>query len=281
MLEVIKTTEDLKKIRNQIQGTVGFVPTMGNLHRGHISLLERSLKEKENTFLSIFVNPMQFGPNEDFAKYPRTIAEDIKKIESKIEEFKIKNTVYLFTPASNEEIYPEGFSTVVGTGPLANILCGKIRPGHFDGVTTVMYRLLQLVKPEETFMGEKDFQQLFLIKKMVRDLELPYNITGLPIIRDTDGLALSSRNQYLTQEERTTGLILPKRLQEVARAIKENMPQAKIQSMIDQTLQDKRWDYFEVRSTKDLFLSQERKGIVILGAFRLRQTRLLDNIVIS
>ncbi len=281
MLVIVKTTEELKKVREKIQGTVGFVPTMGNLHRGHISLLERSLKEQQTTFMSIFVNPMQFGPNEDFAKYPRTLEEDMKKIEAKMKEFGVQNDVYLFTPASNEEIYPEGFSTVVGTGPLANILCGKVRPGHFDGVTTVMYRLLTLVKPNETYMGEKDFQQLFLIKKMVRDLELPYKITGMPIIRDSDGLALSSRNQYLSQEERVMGLILPKRLQEVARALKENMPMAKIHSMIDQTLQDKRWDYLEIRSTKDLFLSQKRSGVVIVGAFRLRQTRLLDNIVIE
>jgi pantoate--beta-alanine ligase len=281
MLKVIKTTDELKDIRSKISGSIGFVPTMGNLHRGHISLLERSFKEKQHTFMSIFVNPMQFGPNEDFAKYPRTLENDIQKIEQKMEEFKIKDTVYLFFPSSTEEIYPEGFSTVVGTGPLANILCGKFRPGHFDGVTTVMYRLLTLVRPEETYMGEKDFQQLFLIKKMVRDLELPFTITGMPIIRDTDGLALSSRNQYLTPEERMTGLILPKRLGEVARAVKEQMPFAKIQSMIDQTLQDKRWDYLEIRSTKDLFLSKDRSDVVILGAFRLRQTRLLDNIVLD
>lgn len=275
-MQLIKTKEELIKLRQSLSGSIGFVPTMGNLHQGHLSLIKQSLNDNQYTFISIFVNPKQFGPKEDFEKYPRTLEQDLDKIQ-KLNS----NSIFVFAPEDNNQIYPEGFSTVISVGQLGDILCGKFRPGHFDGVSTVVYLLLNLVKAQKVYMGKKDFQQLTIIKKMVKDLLLPYEIIGMKTIRDEDGLALSSRNQYLTSLERKQALILPQKLNTIARYLKEEKPFSFIESEISLLLIDKHWDYLEICDQDTLLTPKSYKNLVILGAYRLGQTRLIDNIVIN
>lgn len=282
MIKIIKTSQELIQLRNSFTTEkVGFVPTMGNLHLGHISLLEKSLKENEVNILSIFVNPKQFGPKEDFSKYPRTLEQDVKKIEGLLAEKFPQKTLYIFAPTDTQEIYPEGFSTNISVGEMANILCGKSRPGHFDGVTTVVYVLFSLVKPHHCYMGEKDFQQVTLIKKMVEDLRLPINIVAMPIVRSPEGLALSSRNGYLNSQQIMEALILPKTLKEIATLIKEKRPLDSINDKIKSILTNKDWDYLEICDQKTLKPSLNYQNIVILGAMKAGPTRLIDNIVIN
>ena len=166
-LKVLQTTKELNDWRRGEQGEIGFVPTMGNLHLGHLSLMKKAASENEKLILSIFVNPTQFGPNEDFQSYPRTLKTDLDLIE---EHFK---DAVVFSPKSVEEVYPENFSTLVQVPPLEMALCGKNRPGHFVGVATVVYLLLKMVEPKRAYFGEKDFQQLLIIKQMAKDLLLP------------------------------------------------------------------------------------------------------------
>lgn len=281
MIKIIKTTEALVNLRKSFTTEkVGFVPTMGNLHLGHTSLLERSLKENEVNILSIFVNPKQFGPKEDFSKYPRTLEQDVKKIEGMMVEKFPHKTLYVFAPQTTQEIYPENFSTNISVGEISNILCGKSRPGHFDGVTTVVYVLFSLVMPDHCYMGEKDFQQVTLIKKMVEDLRLPIKIVAMPIIRSPEGLALSSRNGYLNQEQIKAALVLPKTLNEVAQLVRERSSQDQINHKIKSTLSNPDWDYLEICDQTTLQPSSGYKNSVILGAMKAGPTRLIDNIVL-
>lgn len=281
MIKILKTTKELIEFRQSFtKEKVGFVPTMGNLHLGHISLLEKSMGENEVNILSIFVNPKQFGPNEDFSKYPRTLEQDVAKIQGMLTEKFPQKTLYIFAPQDSQEIYPEGFSTNISVGEMTNILCGKSRPGHFDGVTTVVYVLFSLVKPDRCYMGEKDFQQVTLIKKMVEDMRLPISIIPMPIIRSPEGLALSSRNGYLNQEQIKDALVLPKTLNEIAILLKEKKPHSVIQEKISSILKNKNWDYLEICDKKTLKPSQEHQNVVILGAMKAGPTRLIDNIVL-
>lgn len=282
MIKILKTSKELIDLRNNFHDQkVGFVPTMGNLHLGHISLLEKSLKENDINILSIFVNPRQFGPKEDFSKYPRTLEEDVSKIQTLISEKFPNKTLYIFAPKDSNEIYPDDFSTNISVGEMANILCGKSRPGHFDGVTTVVYVLFSLVKPHQVYMGEKDFQQVTLIKKMVKDLRLAINIVSMPIVRSPEGLALSSRNGYLNSAQKIEALILSKTLQEIAQLVKDKTPRDIINKKINTILSNPSWDYLEIRDQKTLEPSTMFKNIVILGAMKVGPTRLIDNIVIN
>lgn len=281
MIKIIKTTQELIELRKSFKSEkVGFVPTMGNLHLGHISLLDRSLSENEVNLLSIFVNPKQFGPTEDFSKYPRTLEQDVKKIEGLMAEKFSQKTLYIFAPQDPQEIYPEGFSTTISVGEMSNILCGKSRPGHFDGVTTVVYVLFSIVKPHHCYMGEKDFQQVTLIKKMVQDLRLEIQIEAMPIVRSPEGLALSSRNGYLSHEQMQEALVLPKTLNEIAQMLKKKQPQSEIKNKIKSILSNPDWDYLEICNQSTLLPSQDYSNIVILGAMKAGPTRLIDNIVL-
>lgn len=189
---------------------VAFVPTMGALHAGHAALVTQACKNADRVVVSIFVNPKQFAPHEDFSRYPRQLAQD----EALLRDVGCNA---LFAPTV-ETIYPPGFATAVDPGPLATVLEGAVRPGHFVGVATVVTRLLQLVAPDIALFGEKDYQQLLVIKQIVRDLALPFVIEGVPTVRAEDGLALSSRNAYLSAAERAQALILPTTLQHLAAA---------------------------------------------------------------
>lgn len=278
MIKVFNTRKDFDHYRKSIEGkSIGLVPTMGNLHKGHLSLIEKSTEDNEITIVTIFVNPKQFGPNEDFEKYPRTLDDDLGKISTLALLMTASKEIVVFAPKSNDEIYPAGFSSSISVGELKNKLEGAVRSTHFDGVTTVVYRLFAIAKATVAYFGQKDFQQCVIIKKMVHDLEIPVKIHMMPIIRNAEGLALSSRNQYLTDSQRTESLTLPQTLQQVEKLIKNKED---YQNFISNTLKDSRWDYLEVLNPVTLEKSAaEDNEVVIVGAFRMGTTRLLDNIL--
>ena len=256
---------------------IAFVPTMGNLHAGHLALVEQAHHHADAVVASIFVNPMQFAAHEDLSTYPRTLEADLTALET-------AGVDLVFTP-SDGEIYPEGSAshTAMHVPSLGDALCGKDRPGHFDGVCTVVYKLFQLVKPDVAVFGEKDLQQLLIIKKMVSDLGLPIEIRSGPTQRAEDGLALSSRNQYLSAAERA---IAPK-LFSTLTACAESLPSA-AQNSIETVLASSRGelesagfalDYFELRGLPLLQpLSDATQDCALFVAARLGQTRLIDNI---
>lgn len=259
--------------RSLLKGSVGFVPTMGNLHEGHLSLAEKALEENDHLIFSIFVNPKQFGPNEDFEKYPRTLEEDLLKIQG----LKSKSEIIVFSPATPKEIYPEGMRREISVTGISSLLEGEKRPTHFTGVTTVVYRLFELTKPHKAYFGLKDYQQYLIIKKMTEDLCLPIQIIGMPIVREESGLALSSRNQYLTQNQKEEGLLLFRTLTQIKNLIKDKkIEEAK--SLVKNSSEDSRWDYLTIRDAETLSEDISRsKRLTILGVLRIGSVRLLDN----
>jgi pantoate--beta-alanine ligase len=279
MVKIITKTQELQELRGKLKRAAGFVPTMGNLHAGHLSLLQQALQEYDEVFFSIFVNPKQFGPNEDFGKYPRTLTQDLELIQSVLAGRPDK-AVYVFAPTDPSEIFPLGYDSSISVCGLSHWLEGKVRPGHFEGVATVVYRLFELIKPERAYFGLKDYQQYLVIRQMVQDLCLPVQIIGMPIIREAEGLALSSRNQYLSPEQRKQALVLFESLQKVAHTLngkKANLDKAR--DMIRVLTQDPNWDYLELRDAEnlspDLNTSQR---VALLGVYRMGTTRLLDNL---
>jgi pantoate--beta-alanine ligase len=280
-MQIIKKSDDLKAAVSDARRkgkTIGFVPTMGALHRGHISLVERSKKETGFTVISIFVNPSQFGPNEDFNKYPR----DIEKDRALLEE---AGADLIFFPDSHE-IYPEGFSTWVEPGEPARILEGERRPGHFRGVCTVVLKLFEIVRPDSAFFGQKDAQQFAVLDRMVKDFNLPLRMVECPIVRDHDGLALSSRNAYLNETERRAAVIYHKSLQNASELIEngERKAEAIIES-IKRTVETEplaKLDYAEIVDAEAFKKIADMHGtIYILIAGFMGATRLIDNVKIS
>ena len=280
MIKVFTRRQDYDHFRKTLEGkTIGLVPTMGNLHKGHLSLIEQSTEDNDVTVVTIFVNPKQFGPNEDFEKYPRTLDDDLGKISTIALLLNAQKEIVVFAPKTNDEIYPSGFSSSISIGELKTKLEGAVRSTHFDGVTTVVYRLFTIAKAHHAYFGQKDFQQCVIIKKMVHDLEIPITIHVMPIIRNAEGLALSSRNQYLSDSERQLALTLPRTLQEVEKLIKNKEDTTAI---VSETLKDSRWDYLEILNPLTLEkASAEDNEVVIVGAFRCGPTRLLDNILVT
>ena len=279
MVRLIHSTQELTDIRSTEKRQLGFVPTMGNLHAGHISLLEKALIDNEVVYFSIFVNPKQFGPSEDFKSYPRTLEYYLSLIEKCESQFPNKDVI-VFAPKSAQEIFPEGHDTQVSVTNFNRILEGEFRPDHFNGVSTVVFRLFDLVKPHKTYFGLKDYQQYLVIRQMTKDLALPVEVIGMPIIREDSGLALSSRNQYLNNEQKGPALTISESLNKVARIIsgkKENISAAAEE--IKSLLKDSKWNYLEIRDaetlSRDLTLSSK---ITILGVYQLGSTRLLDNL---
>ena len=255
---------------------VAFVPTMGNLHAGHVSLIEAARRHGERFVASIFVNPMQFGPNEDFAHYPRTPTQDEQMLAQ-------AGCSLMFMP-NVEEMYPHGpqASTRVEVPGLSRILCGEWRPGHFEGVTTIVSKLFHIVEPDVAVFGEKDFQQLTIIRWMAADLCMPIQIVGAPTVRDADGLAMSSRNQYLTAQERQVAPALYRALTQAARQVSQGAADlAAVERNAAQTLADAgfRPEYFAVRQASNLAVpAADCRRLVILTAARLGKARLIDNI---
>jgi pantoate--beta-alanine ligase len=258
---------------------IAFVPTMGNLHAGHVSLIEMARRHGDRFIASIFVNPMQFGPNEDFAHYPRTPSQD----EHMLEE---AGCDLMFMP-NVDEIYPRGAgaATRVDVPELSRILCGEFRPGHFEGVSTIVATLFHIVEPDVAVFGEKDFQQLTIIRKMVADLCMPVKIIGAPTVRDADGLAMSSRNQYLTPEQRTIAPLIYKTLTASAEKLLSGDKQFhEIERAGIRTLERAGFkpDYFVVRQARDLAPPEPVAAeLVVLTAARLGKARLIDNVQVG
>jgi pantoate--beta-alanine ligase len=256
--------------------SIAFVPTMGNLHLGHASLLAAAHVHGRRVVASVFVNPMQFGPSEDFSAYPRTLDDDAGMLAE-------HGVDALFHP-SVEEMYPQGSSgsTVVDVPDLTGILCGAFRPGHFQGVATVVVKLFCLVQPDVAIFGEKDYQQLTVIRRVVQDLNLPVKIVGAPTVRAEDGLALSSRNRYLNAEERAAAPRLYRALDHARRRIESG--DADVAAIEAEGLEAMRQggirpDYFEVRTAEMLArpVGQDL-NLVVLAAGRLGKARLIDNL---
>jgi pantoate--beta-alanine ligase len=255
---------------------VVFVPTMGNLHAGHVSLIDAARAHGKRFVSSIFVNPMQFGPNEDFAHYPRTPTQDAKMLEA-------AGCDLMFMPEVGE-IYPNGpaQATRIEVPGISNILCGQFRPGHFEGVATVVAKLFHIVDPDVAIFGEKDFQQLTIIRRMVADLCLRVEIVGAPTVREADGLAMSSRNQYLDAEQRRCAAAIYRQLQQAVAALRSGSRDfASIESAGRAGLDGLgfRTDYFSVRDANTLAPARpDTQHFVVLTASRLGRARLIDNL---
>ncbi|MCE9685776.1 pantoate--beta-alanine ligase [Shewanella sp. AS16] len=278
------TTARIDELRAQVKAwhrqgdTVAFVPTMGNLHRGHITLVEEARRRADHVVVSIFVNPMQFGQNEDLAAYPRTLAADSQALMEAGAEL-------LFTPTP-EIIYPKGLAqqTYVEVPGISDELCGHSRPGHFRGVATIVCKLFNLVQPDLALFGQKDYQQLLVIRTMVEDLSLPIEILGIETIREASGLAMSSRNGYLTAEERVTAATLKQTLDFMADALIQGQPLSQIGTQAERMLIEAGFkpDYLEVRNAHTLAPAAATDSeLVILAAAYLGKARLIDNLLVK
>jgi pantoate--beta-alanine ligase len=258
--------------------TLGLVPTMGALHAGHLSLVRASKSRCNVTAVSIFVNPLQFGPSEDLSKYPRTLERDIALLEE-------GGVDLLFLP-SVEEMYPAGAKTRVLVEELSNKLDGASRPGHFLGVTTVVSKLFEIVRPDLAFFGQKDAAQVVVLRKMVRDLDMDVELVVCPIVRETDGLAMSSRNAYLTPEQRQQALVLHRALLRVQTAVdRGERDAAKLREIGEQVIAEEpgaRLDYFAIVDPETLDpVTDTRRGALIAIAAYVGTTRLIDNILLT
>lgn len=269
---VLKTTKEMLDWSSDKR--IGFVPTMGALHEAHLSLVRRAKKENDFVVVSVFVNPAQFGPNEDFEAYPKDFERDRQLLEK-------ENVDVLFFP-SVEEIYPEGQNIETRASKLANYLCGSFRPGHFDGVCTVVKKLFDIVQPARAYFGQKDFQQTRVIEQMVSDLHLPVEIVVCPTVREQDGLAMSSRNVYLSKEEREKAPLIYKTLAEAKKHVQVGVPISDAKRQAERTLEDAGFkvQYFSIASAETLEDLSEAEGkTVIAVAAYLGKTRLIDNVV--
>lgn len=256
---------------------------MGNLHQGHLSLLAAALKEHKVVVLSVFVNPTQFNDSSDFSRYPRTLEADVHMAQSLLSQHPDRELV-VYAPADPQEIYPPGFASVVSVPALSKDLEGEFRPGHFDGMCTVVYLLLTLVRAQTAYFGRKDYQQYRIVKRMARDLALPVHVKGMPIVRADDGLALSSRNQFLKGEERTQALLISQTLQHLSRLISQSTSniEAARRKAAEILKADPRWQYLEIRDARSLKKEIPTQGkAVILGVLQLGTVRLLDNIEVE
>lgn len=255
---------------------VAFVPTMGALHDGHLSLVKLAKQKADRVVVSIFVNPRQFAPGEDLDAYPRDLAGDLQKLAD-------PGCDLVYVPGVGE-IYPPGFCTRINVGGVSKGLCSTTRPHFFEGVATVVTRLLMQVTPDVAVFGEKDYQQLLVIKRLVSDLALPVEILGAPLVREKDGLALSSRNAYLSPEERQTAPLLYRVLQDIAAQLKDGAPFAALRERAWTRLEKAGFepDYLELRDAQTLepFNSYDGTPARLLVAARLGHTRLIDNIAV-
>ncbi len=281
----METVTTIAAVRARVQGwrreghRVAFVPTMGNLHAGHVSLIEAARRHGERFIASIFVNPMQFGPNEDFAHYPRTPQEDARMLAA-------AGCSLMFIPEVGE-IYPHGSERVtrVEVPGLSRTLEGEFRPGHLEGVSTVVAKLFHIVQPDVAIFGAKDYQQLTVIRRMVADLCMPIEIVAAPTVRDADGLAMSSRNRYLTAAERALAPQIYAALQAAEQRLRAGDGDfASIERSGLQALESAgfRPDYFSVREAADLAAPRpETRELVVLAAARLGRARLIDNVRVT
>ena len=266
-----KVKEVIRRVKNK---KIGFVPTMGTLHEGHLSLVRRAKKEADFVVVSIFVNPLQFGPQEDYKLYPR----NFKKDEALLKKEGV-NLIFYPTPKT---MYLKGFSTYVEEVYLSRVLCGVSRPGHFKGVTTVVAKLFNIVEPDIAYFGQKDYQQAQIIKRMVRDLNFPIKIRVLPIVRDKDGLALSSRNSYLSSEERKSALVLFQSIRLAKDLVRRGIVESSlIIKEVRKLINSKKYtkiDYVEIVDPLTLrpLKRIEKRGLLALAVY-VGRARLIDN----
>lgn len=268
-------SESLKTARTN-QKIIGLVPTMGNLHQGHLNLVREARKKCDIVVVSIFVNPIQFGPNEDYDSYPRTLEQDSKLLEE-------VGCDYIFAPTVEQMYGNQPRLTNISVSGITADLCGLQRPGHFDGVAVVVTKLFNIVRPEIAFFGEKDFQQLAVIRQFVRDLNMPIEIVGVPIARAEDGLALSSRNGYLSEEHRKTAPIIHQSLKIAAQDLQQGKKLADVLANIASTLMQAGFvvDYVEARTPELQKIEEFNQNIVLFIAAKIGTTRLIDNLQVQ
>ena len=276
-MQIIHTVKELREWR-KTAGRVAFVPTMGNLHEGHLALVREAKKRADNVVVSIFVNRLQFGQGEDFDKYPRTLGQDAAKLEG-------EGVAVVFAP-DEKELYPNVEQRYNVEPPnLQNELCGRFRPGHFRGVATVVTKLFNIVQPDAACFGKKDYQQLAIIKGFAEDLNFNVEIVPVDTGRASDGLALSSRNQYLHENERAEAPRLFRELNKIAEALRGgNLAYAELEQTAVHNLTAAGWtvDYVEIRHAESLAVAHAGdKDLVVLAAARLGGTRLIDNVEVS
>ncbi|OQZ03912.1 MAG: pantoate--beta-alanine ligase [Candidatus Brocadia sp. UTAMX1] len=280
-MQVITTIQALKqyiRVLKERRSTIGLVPTMGALHEGHLSLVRQAKKENDAVVVSIFVNPLQFGKNEDFARYPRTFDNDCNILSQ-------EGVNIVFNPGA-AEMYPDGFCTAVIPESLEDKLCGKSRPGHFRGVAVVVLKLFNLIQPDVAYFGQKDFQQTAVIRRIVSDLNAGVTIKVLPTIRDQNGLALSSRNAYLSETERNDALCLYQALIRVQSLVKTGIVNTEemireMEKIISQS-KSATIDYISVVNPETLESVQKaQSGDVVVLAVRIGKTRLIDNVILT
>jgi pantoate--beta-alanine ligase len=277
-MEIVHTLEELRKARKKMNGSVGLVPTMGFLHNGHISLVKKAVEECSNVVVSIFVNPTQFSPNEDFAAYPRNLNQDIALLED-------AGASLVWTP-SEEDMYPAGYQTYITVEEVTRVLEGAMRPTHFRGVTTVVAKLFNAIQPDKAYFGQKDAQQVVVLSRMVKDLNFNLELVVCPIVREADGLALSSRNTYLDETQRQAALVLSRSLRKArfvfksgernVRAIRSEMekvfarePAAEVQ-------------YISVADSQTLLEIEniDSEALVSMAVY-IGKTRLIDNTILG
>jgi pantoate--beta-alanine ligase len=284
-MHFIKTIEQMQALSRKLRAqgkTIGLVPTMGALHKGHLSLVKRSKKENNATIISIFVNPAQFGPKEDFKKYPKDLKNDLKKLSG-------MRADAVFIPDSRE-MYPDGirqtavrFFASINVGPIGEILCGASRPGHFNGVATVVAKLFNIVMPDRAYFGQKDFQQTVIIKRLVKDLNFDIDIVVCPTLREADGLAMSSRNSYLSDKQRKAATVLYKALKHGQGLIRKDNAE-KVRKEIRALIKSEplvKIEYIEIVDPQTLEkIKKIKTPAVVCLAVKIGPTRLIDNAII-
>ena len=279
-MRVLPKIADFQGVRAQLRGTLGFVPTMGYLHEGHLALVRRARGENDAVAASIFVNPSQFGPGEDFSAYPRDMDRDLSLLAA-------EGVDLVFTP-SPEDVYPPGFDTWVEVGDMARRLEGEHRPGHFRGVATVVAKLFNVVRPGRAYFGQKDGQQVAVIRKMVSDLDMGIDIVVVPTVREPDGLALSSRNVYLTPAQREAAPVIYRSLCEAGRLWEEGERGAErlrlaVRRVLEQESLIERIDYVSVADASSLAEATDaiHQPVMVSVAAHMGRTRLIDNIMLG
>jgi len=275
-VQIVRSSEELARARTALEGKLALVPTMGALHAGHMALIAAAKRHSRNVAATIFVNPAQFGANEDFGRYPRREAEDARMLEE-------AGCDLLWLP-SVADIYPEEFSTRIHVSGVSERWEGEARPGHFDGVATVVAKLLLSARPDVALFGEKDFQQVAVVRRMAEDLNVPVEILAIPTVRDGDGLALSSRNAYLTQDERRQAVALPRALDYARGAILEGTPVPLVLDAARKSLVEAGFsmiDYFALVDASTLAPLEAPAGEMrLIAAAVIGATRLIDNLAI-
>lgn len=278
-MKVIQTVAKMKEARRKLRGSVGFVPTMGYLHEGHLKLARRARVENRNVIVSIFVNPTQFGPKEDYASYPRDTERDLALLK--------KERVNIVFMPSAEDMYPPGYNTWVDVEKVTERLEGAIRPRHFRGVATVVTKLFNTVQPDKAYFGEKDAQQVVVIKKMVADLNMNLEVVAVPTVREQDGLAMSSRNIYLNPEERKAALVLYKSLRLAQKLWDKGERNADVirkemTALIKSEHRAERIDYVSIADAETLEeLDRIDRPAVVSLAVKIGKPRLIDNIILG